>query len=426
MKRVLPFASVVFLAIVFSTAFGIALARIGFWPWPIVRDLGEAARSFQQFGAVIPRGRRMLAPPQAARERFRVYDPARMHGGYYAISGWDDAHGGYGAWLINAEGKVVHTWPIRRAAIDPVDAGLYDVPHGFVVLPDGSVIANFDGGHEMGRFDACGNPVWKKHGIFHHQISRAGDGSYWVWRGDDVTAYGNYQYLENFDGATGAKIREIGLVEDILKEDPNAPLLLGLRPDLPLRKFSEKPPSRLKEDLFHPNDVEALDTELAPRFPMFAAGDLLISIRRMNLVAVIDGESHRFKWWAHGPWLGQHDPDFTADGFISVYNNNTDRRRSEIVLVNPATRAAVELPVAPGAEFYSGFMGQHQHLPNGNVLIVSPGEGRVIERSPEGRLVMEFNNVPVPGSKFNDHVENGVWLPDNYFKTLPSCKGGSP
>jgi hypothetical protein len=287
------------------------------------------------------------------------------------------------------------------------------------------VIADFDRRRSMGRLDACGNPVWRKEGAYHHLISRAGDGSYWVWRGDDATAYGNYQYLENFDGATGAKIREIGLIEDILKKDPNAPLVLGLRPDQPFEKFTHEP-SRSEEDLFHPNDVEALDAELAPRFPMFAAGDLLVSIRRMNLVAIIDGTSHRFKWWAHGPWLGQHDPDFTADGFISVYNNNTGRRGSEIVLIDPATHAAVELPVAPGAEFNSAFMGQHQHLPNGNVLIVSPGEGRVLERSPEGRLVMEFNNVAKPGSKFNDHVENGVWLPDNYFTALPSCKGESP
>ena len=67
-------------------------------------------------------------------------------------------------------------------------------------------------------------------------------------------------------------------------------------------------------------------------------------------------------------------------------------------------------------------MGVHQYLPNGNVLIVAPGEGRALERSPSGELVMEFNNVPAKGPKFNDHVENGVWLPDGYFAALPACE----
>jgi hypothetical protein len=425
-KWVLPFTSALFLALAIGAVCGYALERFKFWPRPLVDSVTEAAVSIAKFGAVIPRGRRMVAPPQAARERFKVHDPARMHGGFYAFAGWDDEHRRYGAWLLDAAGKVLHTWSLAYAAIDPEGVGEDDSPHGFVVLRDGSVIANFDGGRAMARFDACGTPVWKKEGVYHHQVSAAEDGSFWVWRGDGTTAYGNFQYIEHFDGATGAKIEEIGLIEDILKKDPNAPLVLGLRPDLAFRKLSQESTTRSDEDLFHPNDVEPLGAALAPRFPMFAPGDLLVSIRRVNLVAVLDGTTHRFKWWSHGPWLSQHDPDFTEDGAISVYDNNTTRRRSEIVRIDPATQVAEELPVAPGAEFYSAFMGQHQHLPNGNVLIVSPGEGRALERSPEGGLVMEFNNLPAAGSRFNDHVENGAWLPGDYFETLPSCRGESP
>jgi hypothetical protein len=383
-------------------------------------------RSVVRFGAVIPRGRRMEAPPGASRERFTVHDTARMHGGYYAFAGWDDAHRRYGAWLLDARGKLLHTWNLSYSAIDPENAGHDDSPHGFVVMRDGSVIANFDSASAMGRFDACGKAIWKKDGVYHHQISPAEDGSLWTWRGDGKTAFGNYQYIENFDGATGSRIREVSLIDDVLRKDPNGPVVLGLRPDLPFRKLDQESDTRSLEDLFHPNDVEPLGTDLAPRFPMFAAGDLLISIRRMNLVAVLDPATARLKWWSHGPWLSQHDADFTAEGRISVYNNNTGRRRSEIDVIDPATRVTTELPAAKDAGFYSPYMGQHQHLPNGNVLIVSPGEGRAIERSPDGALVMEFNNVPSPNARFNDHVENGVWLTDDYFKTMPSCGVESP
>ena len=199
-----------------------------------------------------------------------------------------------------------------------------------------------------------------------------------------------------------------------------------MQPQFKFEKFEKEPDRRWLHDLFHANDLEVLSAELAPKFPMFAAGDLLVSFRRINLVAVLDGQDYRVKWWSHGPWISQHDPDFTADGLISVYNNNTDRGPSNIQRINPATREVSVLPAAAGAGWTSRFMGLHQYLPNGNVFIVSPGEGRAFERSPAGELVMEFNNVAAPGSKFNDHVENGVWLPDGFFRALPACKGTSP
>lgn len=424
---IIPLVSAIFLAAALGAMAGWALERFKFWPWPVVDSVTEAAQSMVEFGDIVPSGRRMKAPAQAARVRFKIHDPARMQGGYYAIAGWDDGRRHYAAWLYDAEGRMRHTWPIVYDSIDassPVDSD--DSPHGFAVLPDGSIIANFDSGQVMARFDACGKPLWKKDGVFHHLISRAEDGSFWSWRGDDNTAYGHFQYLVNFDGETGATLREIGLIEDVLGDDPAAAILLGVRLDREFRKFDKEPDKRWIDDLFHPNDVEELGPGLAPLFPMFAAGDLLISIRRMNLVAVVDGQEHHLKWWSHGPWISQHDADFTADGSISVYNNNTDRGTSEIVRMDPTTREVTQLPSAANAGWYSPFMGRHQYLPNGNVLIVAPGEGRVIERSATGELVIEFNNLPAEGSAFNDHVENGIWLPGDFFEALPSCASESP
>lgn len=420
----MPVACAIFLAVAFGVLFGIMFQRQRFWPWPAVDQVLEAAKSYRDFGALIPHGRRMEAPKGSPRERFTIHDPAGMHGGYYAFAGWDDSRQGYVAWLHDASGKLLHVWPLDYRRLDM--GHLHeddDGPHGFVVMPDGSVIVNFDAASAMGRFDACGQAMWKREGVFHHQISRAPDGNLWTWRGDDVTAYGHYQYLQKFDPATGAQVRQIGLIEDVLPADPEAPALFGVRKDFEFRKLDKLPDRRWNFDLFHPNDIEELSPELAPMFPMFAAGDLLISIRRMNLVAVLDGTDYHVKWWSHGPWISQHDPDFTEDGKISVYNNNTTRGPSSIVRIDPATREVSELPAAANAGWSSRFMGVHQYLPNGNVFIVSPGEGRAFERSPTGELVMEFNNVAAPGSRFNDHIENGVWLPADFFTELPNCKG---
>jgi len=71
--------------------------------------------------------------------------------------------------------------------------------------------------------------------------------------------------------------------------------------------------------------------------------------------------------------------------------------------------------------FYSEAMGKHQYLPNGNVLIVVPEEGRVLVASSRGQKVMEFNNISAKSAKYNGHVKNGLWMPMGYFEHLPEC-----
>ena len=293
------------------------------------------------------------------------------------------------------------------------------MPHAFQVLHDGSVIVGFDGGDLMARIDACGKPVWTREGIFHHSMTVADDGSIWVWRAEG-SHYAQYHYLLNFDAETGATIREIGLIEDIIQRlGPNA-FVFGVRPDYPFRHLRADPEDR-DSDLFHPNDVDVLSAALAPQFPLFEAGDLLLSFREISLVAVVAPDTAEMKWWNVGPWIKQHDPDFLPDGRISVYSNNTARRRSDILKIDPTTRAVSSDLYGGAARFYSAEMGSHQYQPNGNVLITVPGEGRVLLVSASGDPIMEFNNVSSQSAALNEHVENGVWLPPGYFSSLPEC-----
>jgi hypothetical protein len=50
---------------------------------------------------------------------------------------------------------------------------------------------------------------------------------------------------------------------------------------------------------------------------------------------------------------------------------------------------------------------------------VSPDEGRVIEVTSGGDKVLEFNNVL--SEHYNAIITNGVWLPLDYFKSVPHC-----
>jgi hypothetical protein len=137
---------------------------------------------------------------------------------------------------------------------------------------------------------------------------------------------------------------------------------------------------------------------------------------------VIDPISYQLKWWSNGPWRAQHDPDFTNDGKISVYNNNPRRGHSEIIKIDPFNRRLSNELIDGDITFYSDSMGDHQYLPNGNVLIVVPLEGRVLVLSRHGKRVMEFNNVIEGLDKINAHVSNGMWIPEDFFDKIPKCR----
>lgn len=414
-------ASIVFLGAVAVFAYGLAVGRYGLWPFPFLQRTQQAAVSLWRFGELVPEGRRVPAPEEAPRQAFTIHEPARMHDGYYVFLGASEQSGRYAAWLYDQSGRRVHTWEIDYATLDPGGpSSRIGSPHALQVLPDGSLVVAFDDGDVMGRIDACSEPVWVKRGIFTHALSQADDGSLWTWRAEG-SHYAQYHYLVNFDPDTGESIRTIGLVEDLIAGMGPSAALFGVRPDHPFRQLTEDPAQPGSVDFFHPNDIEVLSEREAPMFAHFEPGDLLMSFRALDLVLVTGPEGRRVKWSRRGPWIAQHDPDFRSDGRISVYSNNTRRGRSEILIVDPST-GEIENELFHGeVEFYSASMGKHQYLPNGNVLIVVPDEGRILEVTADGDYVMEFNNLSSDSREYNKHVENGIWLARDYFRAVPGC-----
>ena len=74
------------------------------------------------------------------------------------------------------------------------------------------------------------------------------------------------------------------------------------------------------EDPFHVNKVDVLESDLAGQFPGLQAGDLLISVRNLNLV-LICAQTRNGSSVALWPDGQQHDTSFTSDGTIEVFNN---------------------------------------------------------------------------------------------------------
>jgi hypothetical protein len=332
--------------------------------------------------------------------------------------------GGTQARLIRSDGTVVHRWPVKFYDLFPETGHIKPdelVPrtnwngeiHGAYPLPDGSIIFNFN---YMGsaRLDRCGRTLWTLPRMTHHAVTRASDGTFLIPSARYIEGQSRFPTLHPpYTEDTILKITEDGKVVsetsvlDIFYGN-NYQGLLFMR--------------RGRGDMTHTNDIDELTPELASRFPMFATGDLMLSMRMGSMILVVDPATMRLKWYQAGPWLGQHDPDFLENGKILVYNNNYDGTEDgslfgngNIMELDPATRAITyRYGTAPGQAFYAESSGKHQELPGGNVLVTEAKAGRVFEFDRNGQIVWEFINRY--DEKDAALITEATRYPESYFK----------
>jgi Na+-transporting methylmalonyl-CoA/oxaloacetate decarboxylase gamma subunit len=409
-----------FLCLLAVFAYGVSVGEYRLWPHDVLAEMKEGAETLLKHGSIAPKEVFVTAAANAPRKRITLY--GALHKGYYAFLGWNNPENQYAVWLYDQNGKLLHTWNIDYASLDtdnPDKTRGADMPHGMHLMADGSLIVSFSQhANIMARVDACGKPIWIKDGVLHHLITADDDGALWSWKGKR-NDYGQFQYIVRFNPEDGSTLKEIDLVKDIIRPLGENAFIFGVRPDFqPVEMDKDARPDN-PQDIFHPNDVDVLSAEMEDAFPGFSAGDLLISLRNINLVAVLDPDTLKVKWWSRGPWRHQHDPDFTADGKISVFDNNPGRGRSEILKIDPQTRNVTDELLAGDFFFYSEWLGVHQYLPDGSLLLLSAQEGRVTVLDKNGKRLFEFNNVI--DDKYNGYVENAVWLPEDYFEHVPSC-----
>jgi hypothetical protein len=159
----------------------------------------------------------------------------------------------------------------------------------------------------------------------------------------------------------------------------------------PMPSGPNVPPSPENGDILHTNSVRVLRKEFASKFPLFKSGQLLISLRELDTLAVLDPETSTLVWAGKGVWRGQHDAQFLDNGHLLLFDNLGTFGGSRVLEFNPQTQA---IPWTYESEksvrFSAFFRGTCQRLPNGNTLIVDPDGGRIFEVSPENTIVWQW------------------------------------
>jgi hypothetical protein len=267
--------------------------------------------------------------------------------------------------------------------------------------------------------------LWKLDNLGHHSVHYADDGTIWV-SSEKRKPDGAVAAIDSNDSAMDYILQQIDLDGKILR---NISLFDVLKKnDLVGLSYMSKERTRSTGkliDTLHQNDVETFPAGMAS--DMFKAGDLLVSMRDVNTVFVIDPTDLKVKFLSVGRFLHQHDPDFLKGDKISVFDNHnipqsdTVTRASRIVEIDARTGAVTPVIDGTGEEpFFTDVMGSHQRLPNGNILVVPSGEGRVLEFTPEGRLAWRFDNRVAKG--LNRRIYNAMVLPESMNEAFFKAK----
>lgn len=402
------FASTVVLAFFY----GYGAATFGWFPGELVR--GATQQAIVTFGAP-----RYLAPKTYDRVGAHVMSPELVASGFTLIS----TIGEETAWraaleLVDVGGRTLHRW---SADPDTLFAGA-DITrnvkasdrsvHGSYLFPNGDVLLNIDY-IGLARLDSCSNVVWRLPNGAHHSIDRTEGGTFWVPITDAASVPSSPRYPDGYPGLDRPinHDRMLHVTED--GEEIETLSVLDVLFENYLVRYLAKARVATPTDLTHLNDIEALPSAIADEYPLFEAGDLVISLRAPDLVLVVDPDTRVVKWYASEPWVQQHDPDFIGDGWIGVFDNARDETRrgdllggSRILAVQPHSgRSKLLFPTPASDPFYTAYLGKWQLLPGGNMLLTEGRTGRLVEVAPDGSTLWEWFQEPYSQSLSIELIE---------------------
>ena len=311
------------------------------------------------------------------------------------------------AWLINRQGRIVHSWKYD----DELWAGMSHVktipgvsqiyPVGMHLLPDGGLIVTFQAiaswpfAVGMARFDKDSNLIWKTPCHAHH---------WFVVTPDDTIITPTLRLLESpatIGDSRGRIIADEGkailadavtvmsLDGDVLEEisildalDRSG--LIGLYQGGAVESIWIQ-----TNDPLHLNAVRPVSADVAAAHEWLNAGDLMISLRSLNSVAILDRATAEVKWLCAGKTLRQHNPRFFGTDHILVFDNlggNESLGGTRIVKVGLETlETETVFPTTENPPDHPVYSYASGHLD------LSPDQSRVLMAVTEQSMILEVD-----------------------------------
>jgi hypothetical protein len=369
------------------------------------------------------------------------------------------------ATLLDMRGNIVHRWELPFSRSWPTAPHVRrplsdDRVHWFrgYLYPNGDLLAVYHAlgdtpyGYGLAKMDRDSNLLWTFSANVHHDVDVGEDGTIFTLTQKYVDPppgapkCGDSRHLADYLvvlSPQGKKLKEIPILE-AFRDSPFALLLSAI--DKPIVKGA--PPSVISPvpsaigdldtvaalspmshdprhgDLLHVNSVRVLRQSQAARFPLFKAGDVLLSVRNLDALAVLNVDTGRVVWAARGPWRRQHDADFLDNGNLLVYDNLGSLAQSRVLEYNPQTQAIAWSYTGENSTPIQAFLrGTVDRLANGNTLIVDPDGQRILEVTPAKKRVWECCCPVHSQERDEDPFRGAITGARRYPADLPFLKG---
>ena len=330
-------------------------------------------------------------------------------------------------YLIDMQGELVHTWQVETT-----------LQSYCRLLPDGNLVYPT---HD--RSDVARGPI----GIYEIDPDSRVVWSYSCRADHDFQVLANGHYLihtigESMCPALGTELKRHPYIVEATRDKE---LVWEWRGEEHLEELEELLPadawqhlmSRARNEfafdwahnntlqVIPPNQTHEKEKE-AGGATRFTPGNIVISYRSIDVVAVIERESGRIVWaWGPGIIDGQHKPHMLPNGNLLIFDNGTLRGYSRVIELNPLSEEIEwEYTGIPRESFHSKYISGAQRLPNGNTLICEGNKPRFLEVTADAEIVWEYHN-PYRNESAMSSIYRCLRYPTEYVAPLLERSGRS-
>lgn len=335
------------------------------------------------------------------------YDQERAFNGYTLFT---SAHAP-AAFLIDMNGDIVHDW---RLPYDEIRDSSSPVPdprfpektfwRDAYLYPNGDVLAIYEAwgprlfGYGLVKVDRNSRLIWKRLDHIHHDVSVGSAGEIYapmqVWRTEPIPEFPQIKTpcVEGFVimlSPDGKLLKKVSIYEAFARSSYRGMMRLLAVPE--------------NEDMLHTNSVKPLPPSFAAIFPQAGPHTVLISSRNIDTIAVLDLDAEKIIWAMRGPWARQHDARPLPNGNIMLFDDLGDfehGNHSRVLEFEPKPFKLVwEFPGDTGEILDTEILGAEEKLQNGNVLITDSGTARMLEVTPDKKVVWEYRSPFLEGDQ---------------------------
>ena len=299
-------------------------------------------------------------------------------------------------YLMDMKGNILHTWSttFKKVWPDSLPFSIFKEHKQFIrrarVFPNGDLLCVFE---YIGlvKLDKNSKVLWNYAEMNHHDIDISQDNYIYSLghaRGGILTRYPNFPFQGVDDEIIiltpeGKEVKKISIFDAFYQSE-----------------YANYLNFIVQSDFFHTNTVDIIEKSVARQYDIFKQGDVLVSLRNINSIAVIDIESGKVKWALNGMWHAQHQSEFLENGHIMLFDNKGGNKqsfykfnKSRIIEFDPFTQQIYwEYTGENQKLFFSHWLGYNQRLPNGNTLITESTQGHIFEVTPHKEIVWEYYN----------------------------------